>query len=306
MPHASIRYKKPAKTPIALLRHLGAKGLIVRGQQAQALTALQFIGYYRLLIYMRPLQIFATKTFHPNVYFNDILAVYDFDRNLRLVCLDAIERIEVAIRSVIINILVPQKTVGPHFYLDSIHFENDEVHRNFMRVAVGATTKNLPIKHYYENYNSPSLPPIWAILETVTFGNISVLFSTLHIDHRKKIAASFNYDETVLVSWFKTINLLRNLCAHHSRLWNANHLTNAPKYASRIVAEFPHNNDRGKFSAKAVVLAALLKEIDPTSDWKRKFKVLMASFPTVSLNKAGVTQQAMGFTPGWELSPFWS
>lgn len=307
MPHAPTPYTKPAKTAQDLLSHLIAKGLTVPAHdQAKALRSLNLIGYYRLLIYMRPLQDHQTKSFYQGVIFDDILALYDFDRTLRILCLDAIERIEVAIRAAVINSLAPDPAAGPHFYLDSVHFEKSESHRAFMRTVLGLRTKNLPISHYYDNYNSPSTPPIWAILEAVTFGDVSLLFSSLHIDHRKKIAAYFTYDEKVLVSWFKSINLLRNSCAHHNRLWNANSLVDTPIYATRIAAEYPPNNDRGRLMAKAVTLAALLNEIDPTSDWKRRFKVLIAAYPTAAFAKAGLTPTVMGFSLNWDQRPFWS
>lgn len=307
MPHVPTPFTKPAKTTQDLLSHLVAKGLSVPAQhQAKALKSLDLIGYYRLLIYMRPLQDHQTKAFLPGIVFDDILALYDFDRKLRLLCLDAIERIEVAIRAAVINALAPDPQAGSHFYLDSMHFQKPEDHRAFMKTVLGLRTKNLPISHYYNNYNAPSTPPIWSILEAVTFGEVSMLFSSLHIDHRKKIAAYFRYDELVLVSWFKSINLLRNSCAHHNRLWNSNILADTPKYAQRIANEYPPNNDRGRLMAKAVTLAALLNEIDPTSDWKSRFKSLIAAYPAATFAKAGLTTASMGFPPQWEIRQFWN
>ena len=153
MPHAPTLYSKPAKNPHALLRHLRTKGLNTRGQRDKAIKALEFIGYFRLLIYMRPLQD-AAKQFHPGVRVDDILALYDFDRRLRLVCLDAIDRIEVAFRAAIANTLANDRSCGPHFYLDAIHFQGLDEHRDFLKNVLGLRIKNAPIKHYYDTYNS--------------------------------------------------------------------------------------------------------------------------------------------------------
>ncbi len=304
MPLTQIIYAKPAKTPNALLRHLRLKGLNTRGQSALALQALQFIGYYRLLIYMRPLQD-PTKQFHPGVRFDDILALYDFDRQLRLVCLDAIERIEVAFRAAIANTLANDKACGPHFYLDAVHFAKAEDHRGFLKNVIGLR-ESLPIKHYYDNYNTPALPPIWAVLESMSIGQLSRLFSGLHLDHRKSVAACFTYDEKVISTWLKSLTLLRNLSAHHSRLWNTSITSDAPMYAKTIHGEFPHQNDRGRVFPRAVVAQALMRVIDPSSDWKDKFKQVITSLPVASLAKAGLTSNILGLIPGWEYRPFWN
>jgi abortive infection bacteriophage resistance protein len=74
MPHAAVPYTKPAKTIQDLLHHLVGKGLNAAGLQPKALSSLQFIGYYRLLIYMRPLQDHQSKVFYPGIDVDDILA----------------------------------------------------------------------------------------------------------------------------------------------------------------------------------------------------------------------------------------
>lgn len=306
MPHAPALYLKPAKTPHALLRHLRSKGLGTRGQRDKSLRALEFIGYYRLLIYMRPLQD-PQKQFFPQVQFDDVLQLYDFDRRLRLLFLDAIDRIEVGFRAAIVNTLAIDKSCGPHFYLDAVNFTNCMAHRNFLQQVLKLNTKdNAALNHYYANYNTPALPPVWAILEAMTIGQMSRLFCDLHLDHRKTVAAKFGYDESVLVTWLKSLTLLRNICAHHSRLWNASVTADTPKYANAIRAEFPSHADRGRMFARAVVVQALLTKIDPTADWKDRFKTLMATLPTATLAKAGLTTSALGLIAGWDARPFWN
>jgi abortive infection bacteriophage resistance protein len=268
------------------------------------MQALQFIGYFRLLIYMRPLQD-ATKQFHPGVRFDDILALYNFDRELRLVCLDAIERIEVAFRAAIANTLANDRACGPHFYLDAVHFAKAEEHRSFLKNVLGLR-ESLPIQHYYDTYNTPALPPIWAVLEAMSIGQLSKLLAGLHLDHRKSIAACFGYDETVITSWLKSLTLLRNLCAHHSRLWNTSITSNAPKYANAIKSEFPPHGDHGRVFSRVVVVQALMQVIDPSSDWKDEFKQVMATLPVATLAKAGCTPNVLGLVPGWEVRPFWN
>ncbi|MCF5468894.1 Abi family protein [Pseudomonas syringae] len=305
MSHLPILFDKPAKTPHALLLHLRKKGLDTRGQTQKALRALQFIGHYRLLIYMRPLQD-SGKQFYPAVQFDDILALYDFDRRLRLLCLDGIDRIEVAFRSLIANTLANNRACGPHFYLNAIHFRNMDEHRAFLKQVMGLRGQSLAIQHYYNNYNTPAFPPIWVVLEQMTIGQLSRLFAGLHLDHKKKIAACFGYNEGVLSSWLKSLTLLRNISAHHSRLWNTSITSDTPQFAKSIKAEFPTEADRGRLFARAVAVQALLQVIDPTADWKHRFKALMVELPVLTLEKAGLTPAALGLPTGWETRPFWN
>lgn len=305
MPHAPTPYAKPAKTPHALLRHLRAKGLSTRGQTARALHALEFIGYFRLLVYMRPLQD-AHKRFHPGVQFDDILALYDFDRRLRLLCLDAIDRIEVGFRAAIANTLANDRACGPHFYLDAIHFHDLDAHRSFLKNVLGLREKSATISHYYSNYNTPPFPPIWAVLEAMSIGQLSRLLAGLHLDHRKQVATCFGYDESVVCSWLKSLTLLRNLSAHHSRLWNTSITADTPKYANTIHAEFPPHADRGRVFSRAVAVQALLRRVDPSADWNARFKALIASLPMATLAKAGMNASVLGLVSGWETRPFWN
>lgn len=289
MSNPAVPYSKPALAPADILVHLAGRGLAIANRPA-ALSALDRIGYFRLLIYMRPLQD-AAKNFVPGTDFSDVIELYEFDRKLRLLCMDAIERIEVALRASIGNRLA--LAYGPHFYLESRHFESDGAHRDFFSKVMSA--KYLAITHYYASYNQPSFPTIWASLEAVTLGTMSKLYSTLHLANRKVIAKDFGQDEEILVSWIRAINLLRNMCAHHNRLWNAKLVVDEPRRAKAVKHEM---GTAGTFVARAAVLVALLQRIEPGSNWGQRLSALCAAHPMVDTTK-------MGFSPGWQQRPFW-
>lgn len=284
------QYSKAACTPQDLLTHVKAKNLTVTSD-ADALKCLQSIGYYRLLIYMRHFQD-VNKNFQPGTSFEDILNIYNFDRKLRLHCLNAIERIEVALRASIINRLTVLH--GPHFYTESRHFSSIEGFQAFLSRAQQA--QYLAISHYYRNYNSPSLPPVWAITEAVTFGTLSQFFSNLHIDNQKPIALDFGYDRQILLSWFRSLTTIRNMCAHHNRLWNYSIIVNKPKSAKKLQRVNPVNDT--SFCARAVVMNALLRQIDPRNTWAAELKRL--------IGEHGINSAAMGFPAGWEAETFWN
>lgn len=283
-------YGKPAKSPDQLLEHLVSRSLVIPDREA-CLHALRYVGYYRLLIYMRPLQTTPNKMFAPGTTFEDVLSLYNFDRELRLLCMDAIEKIEVALRAAIINTLAVKH--GPHFHTDASHFTNKSDFADFFETARSA--KYLAITHYAERYDVPTMAPVWAIAEAITFGDLSRLFSSLTRANRKIVANQFGFDEVVLVSWFRSLNSLRNMCAHHNRLWNAVLAVNAPMFANRLKSEFSSGRS---FHARTVVIVALLAVVEPTSSWKTQLRELLARYPAVD-------SAAMGFQHGWQGTQFW-
>jgi abortive infection bacteriophage resistance protein len=286
------QYTKTAKSPADLISHLQGKGLQVT-DPAAAQRAIETTGYYRLLIYMRVMQDPGTKQFRAGASFEDILKLYEFDRQLRLLCLDAIERIEVALRAAIIDeVAVPH---GPHFYLKPSHFGNVEAYRSFFSKVV--QTKYLAIEHYHRRYNDPPSPPIWAICEAITFGTLSHLYSGLNLANRKAAAKSFRFDETVLVSWFKTLNDLRNTCAHHNRLWDKSMLVNQPTRARAVSSELATIAQQ-RFYSRAVVLVSLLNNLHPGHQWKAQLIALIGQHPTIPLTN-------MGFPADWLTRSFW-
>jgi abortive infection bacteriophage resistance protein len=284
-------YLKPALSPADLLAHLQNRGLRVP-DPVRALQTLEYVGYYRLLIYMRPLQQAGPpKTFVKGAEFDDVLSLYEFDRELRLLCLDGIERIEVALRAAIVSQVAVQH--GPHFFLEPRHFEKLEYFVEFYQAAAKARYSG--VQHYRERYDDPPLAPVWTIMEALTYGQLSHLFSRLALGHRKQVALRFGFDESILVSWFRSLNMLRNMCAHHNRLWNFQMLVDQPKAAKRMRNEFPSTD---RFYARAVVLATLLDAAGHGAGWRRRLVELIDRYPTVPT-------ASMGFPADWRSRSFW-
>jgi abortive infection bacteriophage resistance protein len=293
---ARVPFNKPALSPADLLAHLGRRGLNVSDAVA-ALHALEYIDYYRLLTYMRPYQrpnpLTGNREFVVGTTFEDVITLYNFDRRLRLLCLDAVERIEVALRAAIVSEVAVSE--GAHFHLDPSHFDRIADFVEFYQ-TVSREDRHIAVKHYRKRYSTPEQPPIWASMEALTFGALSRLFSGLALRHRKAVSVRFGYDETVLASWFRAVNLVRNICAHHGRLWNAPMHVDQPLAERRLRAEMIPTD---RLYARFVVLAALLAMTDPASDWKHRLLALVAAHP-------GVPLQPMGIPPGWEVRPFWA
>jgi abortive infection bacteriophage resistance protein len=116
---------------------------------------------------------------------------------------------------------------------------------------------------------------------------------------RQAIAQAFGFDEVVICAFAHHLATVRNLCAHHSRVWNRK-LTIKMKLPTRptaVVAWFNPAQDR-KIYNTLLMLALLLQRIFPDSSWPTRLTQLMATMPPG-------TAQAMGFPVGWQSLPVW-
>jgi abortive infection bacteriophage resistance protein len=139
-------------------------------------------------------------------------------------------------------------------------------------------------------------------LEVASFGLTSKFLNNQRSSPASvTIGAYFGVDEIVLKSWTRMLSYVRNVCAHHARLWNRT-LTVKPKLPRRTAHRWlanPHIADDRLYSVLAVA-AYLLTSIEPTVG--RRFKYdLQALLQTYSSVPVGV----MGFPVGWEQDVFW-
>jgi abortive infection bacteriophage resistance protein len=237
-------YTKPALTPAGLLQHVVSRGLKVT-DGIEALATLERIDYYRLLGYMRTYQAqnaVGVRVFRPGTTFDDVIALYEFDRKLRLLSLDAAERLEVALRAAIVSEVAV--AFGPHFYLDSRHFTSPAGWQSFNEAVHDEKSRSSVLRFYVTSYDSPPVPPIWAAMEAVSFGTLSHLYSNLQTSIRKAIATRFGYDEQIVLSWFRSATLVRNLSAHHARLWNSRNGVDKPRRARKVREQFGDSRTR--------------------------------------------------------------
>ncbi len=307
-----MNYGKPAANLPDLVQKLESRGLLVPDPQV-ALRTLEHIGYYRLTAYSYPFQRIGDpgKPFHPGITFDRIVDLYTFDRKLRLLVMDAIERIEVATRSCITTEM--SLAHGPHWYLDPVHFNTNPVSPGAQRLVfdhqgfIGKLTRDLGlnrnprrphsevfIDHYFNKYTSPQLPPSWMIAEVITMGTISRIYEGLaDRSRKKKIAKRMGLGWQQLESWLHALTYTRNVCAHHSRLWNRS-FSIQPAFGSRT----PPVPNPLRFYSVAVVTWEMLQLIDPDTHWNGHLADLIEAHPQVDLT-------AMGFPPNWKNEPFW-
>lgn len=269
-----------------------------------ARSTLRFMGFYRFCSYALHFQVCGNgadrHAFKLNTTFDTIADVYNFDRKLRLLILDAVERLEVALRSLLSSEIAV--THGPHWYLDRDMFSPEFDHGDFIAKIRNQLSYDRPsrkdphVQHYCIKYSEPELPPCWMTFERLSIGHLSTAFGFLKPNHRSVIAASFAPDlhHNVLKSWFHAISITRNLAAHHSRLWNRVY-TFKPTVAHRYRDDLTPNTTT---YAQLVILQILLRKVAPENLWFNQLAQLFIEYPDVS-------QEAMGIPPDWAERDIW-
>ncbi|AWV89349.1 Abi family protein [Bradymonas sediminis] len=283
---------KPWRSYEKQLQRLQGRGLLVE-DVAAATDYLQRIGYYRLSGYWYPLRVIDASDsearqrldeFMPGSRFEDVARLYVFDKKLRLLALDALERIEMAVRVDVAYLLGK--------YDPCAHELPKYLHGNFAKKKMrnGRTKHELwlskyerarqrarkqPfIEHHAQEYGG-SLP-IWVAIEIWDFGLLSHLFAGMQ-HHDKQIIAE-NYgapDGQAFAQWLRSLNFIRNVAAHHSRLWNINvpELSASPPTWPRAL-----RHERPFFYF--CIMQQLLKVICPTSSWGQRLqRLLNEEFP---------------------------
>ncbi len=298
------------------LEIIKSRGLIIDNEQA-ALSYLDRIGYYRLSGYWYSFRQLADlspgeKPYRKNkfiqgAHFEDAVKLYVFDKKLRLLALDALERIELSIRVDIAYILGEQDIYG--------HENSTLFHGNFTKKTHNGKTQHDKWLEKYESlvHRSRREPfaehylskygklPVWVAIEVWDFGLLSKLFAGLNKRDQNTIAAKYGADRgKQLQSWLRSLNFIRNVSAHHSRLWNINVLERSPSNKSDAFWE-QLNNARPFFYF--CLMQQLMQVICPNSHWGQRVKSLINEFPEVGCGS--VSTYDMGVIDNWQGWELW-
>jgi abortive infection bacteriophage resistance protein len=320
-------YNKPFLSFAQQLQVLKDRGLEVT-DDAAALSCLERIGYYRLSAYWYSLRgtsltqdpvtnkIFVHRLddFHHGSSFQHALELYVFDKRLRLLVLDAIERIEVAVRVDVAYQLGAQDPfahTNPSFlhgnFTKKIQARTGKTrHQEWLEKynQVLARSKEDFVRHYKQKYGLPL--PIWVSVELWEFGMLSTFYQGMSVVDKSVIATKYGVpDWQVMESWLRSMNFVRNVAAHHSRLWNKN-LVDQPKMPSAgdIPAFDPiigKPDVSARLYAVLCILVHFMHRVSPNSSWPKRVKDMIDSFPAV----ANLSVADMGFPSDWQTHDFW-
>ena len=313
-----MKFDKPPLTYIQQVSLLKERGLSFEDEQ-KAAYQLSNVSYFRLSAYMYPFKKNVggkiIDEFRYGTTWKDVYNLYVLDRKLRLLVFDAIEKIEVSIRTKMVYVL--SHKYGPHWQdnqavykpayqqrLRNGNIKDIDVYseiQDHIRDQLTSSQAEIFIEHYRNTYDDPINPPCWMCVEIMYFNQLSKICSNLA--ERKDlvaIAKEFSLPPGEFVSWLHTMNYVRNLCAHHSRLWNRDlNIVPAVLRFSRdkIWIDNPDTVQRGKVYYFLCMVNYLLQTVNPNTSFKDRLKGLLKEYkPKIS---------AMGFPENWENEQMW-
>ncbi len=298
-------YSKIPKSIEQQISLLKERGMYFEDEQ-RAKHYLENISYYRLAGYWWPMQ--SNKTNHlfkDNTQFSKVIELYNFDRKLRILVFDIIEKIEISLRTKMIYHLSMAHT--PWWFQDTGLFSNtQELIKTLAKFQEEIErSKDTFIKSHKKQYKEDKrFPPAWKTLELTSLGGLSRLYGNIRNDVKAKnnIAVAFGaVNHTYLPSWLQSISQIRNYCAHHSRLWNRN-LPGKPKLLSnppnKWINAVPKESEFQKLYIHLCLMKYLVNQIQPDNSFTSRLKELFSSHPNVD-------PLALGMKENWEQEALW-
>lgn len=300
-----MKFDKAPKNLNEQLELLIERGLIV-DDRIRALHYLQHLNYYRLEAYWLPFEVSRNPhKFVEGTRFNQILDHYLFDRELRLHVLDAIERIEVSLRSQWAYHL--SLNYGSHAHV--VDKQGMRKKPNWTRINLECLKSHINrsdeqfIKHFIDDY-CDDYPPAWVSCEVMSLGLLSRFYSNLRaFKVRQAMAATYQLDEQFLEGFMEHLSYVRNVCAHHSRLWNR-HLSKKmplPKgkpmgIRKNTFVDVEHNSEHRIYNT-LVLIQHIMSIICSDSQWAKSLVGLIAKY--------NIDIKPMGFPEDWKMRPIW-
>lgn len=296
--------KGPTTVP-EQIQLLKSRGLTI-DDESLAFEYLSHVSYYRLGEYWYSLQFDKENhLFKPQSVFSDVIFLYEFDRELRMLLFDVIERIEISLRTKLIYHLSHE--FGPWWFQNfDLFTDNLALVKTLANIEEEISrSKEKYIKdHFKKHKDDQRFPPSWKTLEQTSFGSLSKLYGNLKntIKSKDLIAVELGaVNHTYLPSWLQSIAQIRNYCAHHSRLWNKN-LPGSPKLLSKPpfnwVNDVPKQHEFQHLYIHLCLMKYLINIIYAENDFTARLSALLQKYPSVDPN-------ALGMKPNWEEEKLW-
>jgi len=279
---------------------LKSRGLLFN-DESQALNLLKRVSYYRLSSYFLPFQSsIQNKIFVNNVDFDDVFNLYQFDADLREIVMTGTREIEIAVRSKMVYTL---SLSNGSFWLEQKDLFSDfkEYTNTISKIIMEIDRSQESFIVSFRNGYSNSTPPAFMVFETTSFGTLSRIYKHLKLDtNKREIAHFFGLPSVVFESWLHSLVYIRNICAHHARLWNRE-IRIKPNLPIKISKNTWLSNKQVRRDRIYIILSMiiyLLNAIDPKHTFKQKLIDLFSKYPHINKN-------AMGFPQNWQKEVLW-
>ncbi|XBX03587.1 Abi family protein [Enterocloster clostridioformis] len=290
--------------------YLQSEKNIVIADRQRAEDLLQSIGYFPLINgYKELFRIPFSKKYKPGTSFDEIVTLYQFDANLRLLFFKYLLQIERHIGNLIAYYFVEQYGISQTEYMNPEHYNNTARNRKtiigLMKKLYGAvtTTDYAYVNYYRSEYGNI---PLWITTSILTFGSLSKMYNVLTQSLRSKICRHFpEVNQRQLERFLSVLTKYRNVCAHSDRLFTyrtVDQILNTPLHSKLFIPLQGNQYIYGKQDLFAVVIAfRYLLPKEDFMDFKRK---LTAEITKATKNLVHITEtellEHMGFPYNWK------
>lgn len=277
-------YQKPPLTLEEQIQRLKERGLDIPDEE-EAKEFLKKVQYSRLRPYWHPFEKDPQNhNFHPQTTFKDVVLLYELDRKLRLLVIEAVERFEVVLRSRWAYVLA--HAGGPFAYTQGHFFHRKDWHKEDLeaiRKEWERAVEHDPIFRNYRNKYGQSDPPIWLIVECASFGTLSRFLGNIADSNLgKDISEPFELPFSFLQSATKHLVVVRNIAAHHSRLWDreltAYTLPYIRKHPSELKEAMDATTAPQRIYRTLALLLYIMEKLHPEDGWKNRLLDLLKDF----------------------------
>ena len=249
--------------------------------------------------YLKPLRQRGRRQFKANATFEDAYNIYKFDSELRKMVCSELEKIEISIRTQLS--LIMSDTAGLYWFENPLNFRDTNKHSSLLRSLAEELRRSDDdaIISFQQNYLNP-FPPSWMTFEISSFGTLSMMYRWLNAGQaRRQVARFYGLSDTVMESWLHSIVYVRNICAHHSRLWNRQLSINAmiPRRTNLPFIKIPTATKKVYYILSIVLY--FMQTVNPNTTFVSRFKALLDKYPNVDVS-------AMGFPLDWQSNQLWN
>ena len=291
-------YNQPQISVEDQIQLLKSEGLSFQ-KEGQALHLLQNISMFRMKSYLKPFRQHNSRQFKEGATFEEAYNIYKFDAELRKMICSELEKIEVSIRTQLS--LTMGNVAGIYWFENPTNFRDTSHHSYLLRKLSEELHRSDDdaIVAFTQNYSNP-FPPSWMTFEVSSFGTLSMMYRWLKAGQaRRQVARFYGLSDSVMESWLHTIVYVRNICAHHSRLWNRKLSINAiiPRRTQLPFITIP-NNTKKVFYVLSIILY-FLQTVNPNNTFSNRFKTLLSKYPQIDTS-------AMGFPSFWQEETLWA
>jgi len=304
---ATMIYAKKALTLEQQADLLLARGLVA--DRDELIQRLKVVNYYRLSGYLYPFRQ-PDDSYRPGTTLETVWRRYNFDRRFRILLLDAIERIEVAVRTRLVYHFV--QAHGAFGYQDEKNLPgfkrrswSNQMWRNLKAFAKGkgleksdyeswlaklrnekSRASDAFVKHFKKNYGDQhDHLPLWMACELMTCETLLHFANAVEPHVLTAAATDFGFPDEQLRSWMKALTTLRNACAHHARIWNKVFGTppSVPGKNKNPKWHIAPTFDTKRVGLMMTMCHHWLGKVSPTSQWKQRLWALFDEYSEIPL-----------------------